>query len=196
TTLKFAVPFPAECETHRSVTLASSEGDRPQFLGDVTVLSEENIDATLLTELAAGLTRSLPDNSKNVTTVEPLPNVNELATHLHNNRSRFLQGFTGNSNAAVAKASCLPADNSRLEVFIRKRLQWQTLVSIAAAFLTVAGAAFGQTMRSTGSEPVTRTATQTSVSQRPDNTSQTGAKGQRQTVESATSDEGHPPQNG
>lgn len=192
TTLKFAVPFPVECETHRSVTLASSEGDRPKFQGDVNTLPEEDLDATLLAELAAGLTRSLPDNSKNVTTADPLPNVNELATHLHNNRSRFLQGFTGNSNAEVAKAICLPPDNSRLEVFIRKRLQWQTLVSIAAAFLTVAGAAFGQTMRSTGGEPVTRTATQTSVSQRPDKTSQTGTASQPQTVESATSDAGHP----
>ena len=195
TTLEFAVPFPVECETKRSLTLASSEGERPQFLGDIAAIPEKELEATLLAELSTGLTRAQPENSTASTTQEPPPDAAELSAQLAEHRSEFLRGFTGDSQPFVAKASCQPTDNSRIQVFIRKRLQWQTLISIAAGFLAVAGAAFGQTMRSSVSEPTTRIATQSSNSQRSGSKSQTNANGPPPTGESAISGTTHPPQN-
>lgn len=195
TTLEFAVPFPVECETKRSLILASSEGERPQFLGDAVTVPEKELEATLLAELSTGLTRAQSENSAAATTQEPLPDAEELAAQLVQHRSEFLRGFTDNSSSFVAKAICLPSDNSRIQVFIRKRLQWQTLISIAAGFLAVAGAVFGQTMRSAVSESKTRIATQSSNFQRSGSKSQTNAIGPPLTDESAISNTTRPPQN-
>ena len=195
TTLEFAVPFPVECETECSLILASSEGERPQFLGDVVTVPETELEATLLAELSTGLRRAQPDVSEAATTQEPLLDAAELAAQLARHRTEFLSGFIGNSRSFVAKAICLPTDNSRIQVFIRKRLQWQTLISIAAGFLAVAGAVFGQTMRSAVSESTTRIATQSSSFQRSGSKSQTNANGQLPTGESAISNTTRPPQN-
>ena len=195
TTLEFAVPFPVECETKRSVILASSEGERPQFLGDVVTVAEKELEVKLLAELTTGLTRAQSDNSTAATTQEPLPDATKLASQVVQHRSEFLRGFTGNSSSFVAKAICLPTDNSRIQVFIRKRLQWQTLFSIAAGFLAVAGAVFGQTMRSGVSESITRIATQSSNFQGSGSKSQTNANGLPLKAESAISNTTRPPQN-
>jgi len=177
TTLQFAAPFPANCETRRSVTVASSEGERPQFLRDVRAVQVGDLNAVLQAELTAGLTRSQPDDSMAATTTEPLPTSEALAMQLSSSRTEFIQRFIGQSQPTVATASCRPIDNSRIEVFSRKRLQWPTVMSIAAGFLAIAGAAFGQTMRSTVNEQITRIATQSSDFQRSDSQSQTSAGG-------------------
>lgn len=187
TTLEFAVPYPVECETNRSLILASSEGERPQFLGDVITVSENELDAKLREELATGLARAQSDNPAANSTPEPLPDVADLSAQLVEHRSEFMRGFTGNSRAFVAKALCLPSDNSRIQVFIRKRLQWQTLISIAAGFLAVAGAVFGQTMRSVVTESTTRIATQSANLQQSGSKSQSHASGSPLRKESATS---------
>ena len=195
TTLEFAVPFPIECETKRSVILASSEGERPQFLGDIVTVPEKELDATQLAELSAGLILAQSENAAAATTQESLPEATELTAQLLQHRSEFLSGFTGNSKLFVAKAICLPTDNSRIQVFIRKRLQWQTLISVAAGFLAVAGAVFGQAMRSSISESANRIATQSSNLQRSGSRSQTNASDPPLTGELATSNTTRPPQN-
>ena len=186
TTLQFAVPFPADCETRRSVTVASSEGERLQFLREVRAVSVDDLEAVLQNEIAAGLTRSQPDDSTTGTTTETLPRSDTLAMQLSSLRTEFIQRFIGRSQPAVATASCRPLDNSRIEVFSRKRLQWPTVVSIAAGFLAIAGAAFGQTMRSVDHGQITRIATQSSDFQRSDNKSQTSAGGRSPAGESAS----------
>ncbi|MEJ7592546.1 MAG: hypothetical protein WKF77_13420 [Planctomycetaceae bacterium] len=195
TTLQFTAPFPADCETRRSVTVASSEGERPQFLGDVRNVPVGELDSVLLAELAAGLTRSQPDDSKAVGATEPLPTSDEMATLLSASRAEFIQGFTGKSQPTVAIASCRPIDSSQTEVFSRKRLQWPTVVSIAAGFLAIAGAAFGQTMRSDVTVSITRIATQSSDFPRSDSKSQTSAGGRPPAGESASADTSRRPQN-
>ena len=195
TTLQFTAPFPADCETRRSVTVASSEGERPQFLRDVRNVPVGELDSLLLAELAIGLTRSQPDDATATAATEPLPASDALATQLSASRTEFIQGFTGQSPTTVAMASCRPIDSSRIDVFSRKRLQWPTVVSIAAGFLAIVGAAFGQTMRSEVSLPVTRIATQSSVSQRSGSKSQTSAGDRPPAGESASADTAHRPQN-
>ncbi len=194
TTLQFAVPFPVECETQRSLILASSEGERPQFLGDVVTVSEKELEAKLLEELSYGLTRASFDVSPAIPTQEPLLDAAELADQLARHRTDFINGFKGKSRLFVAKAACLPTDNSRIQVFIRKRLQWQTLIAIAAGFLAVTGAVFGQTMRSTVSESTTRIATLSSNTQQSGSKSQTSANGPPPTGESAISNTERPRQ--
>ena len=195
TTLQFAAPFPADCETRRSVTVASSEGERPQFLQDVRAVPVDDLDAVLQAELTVGLTRSQPDDSAAATTTEPLPTSDALGKQLSSSRTEFIQRFIGHSQPTVAIASCRPVDNSRIEVFSRKRLQWSTVVSIAAGFLAIAGAAFGQTMRSVVNEQTTQIATQSSDFQRSDSKSQTSAGGRPPAGESASADTSHPLQN-
>ena len=195
TTLQFAAPFPADCETRRSVTVASSEGERPQFSGDVRNVSVGELDSVLRAELAAGLTRSQADDSTAVGATEPLPTSDEMAKQLRASRTEFIQGFTGRLQPTVAMASCRPLDSSRIEVFSRKRLQWPTVVSIAAGFLAIAGAAFGQTMRSDVTPPITRIATQSSDFPRSDSKSQTSAGGRPPAGESASADTAPRPQN-
>jgi len=177
TTLQFAAPFPTDCETRRSVTVASSEGERPQFYGDVRKIPVGDLDSALLTELTAGLTRAQPEDSTAAGATEPLPTSDEMARQLRASRTEFIQGFTGESQPTVAMASCRPIDSSRIEVFSRKRLQWPTVVSIAAGFLAIAGAAFGQSMRSDANVSMTRIATQSSDFPRSENKSQTSAGG-------------------
>ena len=188
TTLQFAAPFPADCETRSSVTVASSEGERPQFFGDVRKIPVGELDSVLLAELNAGLIRSQPEDSTAVGTAEPLVTSDNLARQLSASRTEFIQGFTGTSQTTIAMASGRPVDNSRIEVFSRKRLQWPTVVSIAAGFLAIVGAAFGQTMRSDVSVPITRIATQSSVVQRSDSKPQSSAGGQPPAGESSSAD--------
>ena len=188
TTLQFAAPFPADCETRSSVTVASSEGERPQFFGDVRKIPVGELDSVLLAELNAGLIRSQPEDSTAVGTAEPLLTSDNLARQLSASRTEFIQGFTGTSQATIAMASCRPIDNSQIEVFSRKRLQWPTVVSIAAGFLAIVGAAFGQTMRSDVSAPITRIATQSSDLQRSGSKTPTSAGGRPPAGESASAD--------
>ena len=196
TTLQFAVPFPADCETRRSVTVASSEGERPQFPGDVQAIPAGELDSGLLAELANGLTRVQPDDPTAAgKTNEPLPTSDELGRQLSASRTEFIQGFTGKSQPTVAMASGRLIDSSRIEVFSRKRLQWPTVVSIAAGFLAIAGAALGQTMKSEVSDQTTRIATQSSDFLRSDRKSQTSAGGRPPAGESASEDKTHRPQN-
>ncbi len=196
TTLQFAAPFPADCETRRSVTVASSEGERPQFLGDVRAVPVGELDTVLRAELANGLTRLQPDTSTPVsTTTEQLPTSDEMAIQLSASRTEFIQGFTGKSQRTVAMASGHPIDSSRIEVFSRKRLQWPTVVSIAAGFLAIAGAALGQSMQSDVTAQVTRIATQSSDFQRSNSKSQTSAGGRPPAGESASTNTAHRPQN-
>jgi hypothetical protein len=174
-TLKFAAPFPADCETRRSVTVASSESELPQFLGEVRTVSPNELNATLKTELAAGLARSTTVDAAVANLTEQPPASDDLAEQLTSLREQFLQGFIDQSQSTVILGSCRPIDNSRIEIFSRKRLQWPTVVSIAAGFLAVAGAAFGQTMRTGISEQTTRIAIQLSDSQLSNSKSQTSA---------------------
>ncbi len=195
TTLKFAAPFAADCETRRSVTVASSEGELPQFLSEVRTVSATELNAVLKTELTAGLTRSQPDDGALAAPTERLPASDELAAQFLSLREQFLKGFIDLSQSTVIAASCRPVNNSRIEVFSRKRLQWPTVVSLAAGFLAVAGAAFGQTMRSGISEQTTRIAMQSSDSQLSNSKSQTSASGRPQAAESASGDTLRRPQN-
>ena len=82
----------------------------------------------------------------------------------------------------------------RIRVFIRKRLQWPTVVSIAAGFLAIAGAAFGQTMRSVASEQTTRIATQSSDYQPSGGKLQTSAINLPSAGESASADKANLPE--
>jgi len=196
TTLQFAAPFPADCETRRSVTVVSSEGERPQFLGDVRNVPVGELDSVLRAELAAGLTRSQPHDATAVGATEPLATSDEMAKQLSASRAEFIQGFTGKSNQpTLAMASCLPHDSSKIEVFSRKRLQWPTVISIAAGFLAIAGAAFGQSMRSDVNVSITRIATQSSDFQRSESQSQTSAGSRPPASESASADPAHRSQN-
>ena len=195
TTLQFAAPFPADCETRRSVTVASSEGELPQFLGDVRNVLSGELETVLRADLIAGLTHSQPEDSPMVGAPNPLPTSDEMEKLLNTARTDFLQGFTGQSQPTVAIASCRPSDGSQVQVFSRKRLQWPTVVSIAAGFLAIAGAAFGQTIRADVTAPITRIATKLSDSQRSDSKSQTSAGGRPPAAESANADTLPPPQN-
>lgn len=195
TTLQFAAPFPADCETRRSVTVASTDGERPQFIGDVQEIRVDELDSVLLAELTAGLTRSQPYDSTAVGATEPLSTSDEMARLLRASRAEFIQGFAGKSKPTVAMASCRPNNSSRIEVFSRKRLRWPTVVSIAAGFLAIAGAAFGQTMRSDVNVSITRVTSPSSDASRSDGNSKTSAGGRPPAGESASADTAHRSQN-
>ena len=195
TTLQFAAPFPADCETRRSVTVASSEGELPQFLADVRNVPRGELESLLRADLIAGLTRSRPEDSTTAGALNSLPTSDEMEKLLNTARTDFLQGFTAQSQPTVAIASCRPIDSSQIEVFSRKRLQWPTVVSIAAGFLAIVGAAFGQTMRADATAPITRIATKLSDSQRSDSKLQTSAGDRLPAAESANADTVPPPQN-
>ncbi len=188
-------PFPADCETRRSVTVASSESELPQFLGGIRATSATDLNEMLKTELAAGLARSQPDDSAAGTSTELLPASDDLVAQLTSLRAEFIQGFAVPSLPTVIMASCRPDSNSPIEVFSRRRLQWPTVVSIAAGFLAVAGAAFGQTMRSEISDSLTRIATQLSTPPRSGSKSQTSADGLPPKGESASGDTSRQQQN-
>lgn len=177
-TLKFAAPYPAGCETRHNLTVASSESELPKFPGEVRVVSESDLNSELRSEIAAGLTHAQLDNPAVTVVTELLPPTEELAAQLISQRAGFIHEFTAPSGPTIIMASCRPASHGQMEVFSRKRLRWPTVVSIAAGFLAVAGAAFGQTMRPEVSEAATRIATQISDSRQSGSKSQSSAGGQ------------------
>lgn len=177
-TLQFSVPYPAECETRYSVTVASSESELPKFPGEVRVVSESDLNSELRSEITAGLTHAQLDDPAISAANEPLPKTEELAAELISQRAEFIHGFRAPAGPTIIIASCRPVSHGQMEVFSRKRLRWPTVVSIAAGFLAVAGAAFGQTMRPEVSEPATRIAGQISDSRQSGSKSHTSAGGQ------------------
>ncbi len=182
-TLRFSVPFPADCETRRTVTVASTEGELPQFRKELQTVAAADLEAMNRNDLVTGLLHSEPDQTL---LTELLPDSDSLVRQLSSSRSEFINGFRDTFPAAMAMATCRPIDDSEIRVFCRKRLQWPTVLSIAAGFLAVSGAAFGQTMRSVISQSASQIATQSSDFQRSGNKSQTSAAGLRPAGESAS----------
>ena len=194
TALRFSVPFPADCETRRTVTVASSEGELPQFQKDLQTVSAADLEAMEREDLATGRLRSEPDDALAAVTTALMPDYDSLVTQLSSSRREFIDGFAGLSPTSIVLATCHPIDDLPIRVFIRKRLQWPTVVSIAAGFLAVAGAAFGQTMRSVASEQTTRIATQSSDYQPSGGKLQTSAINLPSAGESASADKANLPE--
>ena len=188
TALRFSVPFPADCETRRTVTVASSEGELPQFQKDLQTVSAADLEAMEREGLATGRLRSEPDDALAAVTTALMPDYDSLVTQLSSSRRVFIYGFAVLSPTSIVLATCHPIDDLPIRVFIRKRLQWPTVVSIAAGFLAIAGAAFGQTMRSVASEQTTRIATQSSDYQPSGGKLQTSAINLPSAGESASAD--------
>lgn len=193
-TLRFSVPFPADCETRRTVTVASTEGELPQFRKEMQTVPVADLEAIGRDDLVTGLLHSEPDESLSTVSTELLPDSDSLVRQLSASRGKFLDGFRDTFPASIAMATCRPIDDREIRVFSRKRLQWPTVLSIVAGFLAVAGAAFGQTMRSVISEPTSRIATQSSDFLRSGNKSQTSAVGLPPAGESASADKASPQQ--
>lgn len=193
-TLQFTVPFPAECETLRLVTVASSEGELPQFQKDMQTVSSANLESLTREDLVTCSKRLEPDASSTTVSTELLPDADSLLEILNSSRQEFIAGFVKVFSSSIATTTCRPVDNASIRVFSRKRLQWPTVVSIAAGFLTVAGAAFGHTMRSSVSDQATRIATQSLDSRQSGSRPQTSGVGQPPAVESASEGKAGPQQ--
>ena len=107
----------------RSVTVASSEGERPQFRVDVRAVSVDEPGKDAADRTGRRFNSSQPDDvAAHLPQTEPLPTSDEIAQQLSSSRSGIHSRIHRRVPPTVVMASCRPIDTSRIEVFSRKTI--------------------------------------------------------------------------
>ncbi len=170
TQLSLTPPFPVDCETRRTLTVAASGPLQPQFAGSVDVLTPRDLTTMQTAGIDAGLNHATPSSSNASGEVfDPPPSSGSLLQTLSDARTEFLNSF-GPGVTSRNTTSCRPPNSDEVAVTLGRMPKWSTVASLSIGLFVMLIAAFARNSRAIDPEP-TQTTTSALNSAEPANRS-------------------------
>jgi len=137
--LNVSPPFPADCETRRTLSVLPASSELLQFPRATQRLFGAELRSTQLNDIDAGLNYASPPEAKEA---DPdfarLPSRESLARMISEFEDEFRNGFDSADSNGRTTISCRPQNSEPVEMFIRRRPELSTIIALVAGFFVLA----------------------------------------------------------
>jgi hypothetical protein len=142
--LRVSPPFPTDCETRRTLTVLPASTEIMQFPKSTQLLGVPDLRAIQLSDIDAGLNYVGPPEAKDAEVPSSTPNFDRVPSResltqmLNEFEDDFRNSFDPSDSNGRTTASCRPLNSEPVEIFIRRRPEISTIISLVAGFLVLA----------------------------------------------------------